>query len=380
LEDSVRRLGLVAKAALAVALCCGVARAGFMPSAPRFDLGSELMLRLFGETSDSNAAFAAAHGDRTGESPLHELALQAAPSRERAAYATIAETETPWLTGSSTLPASLDLSSAAAALDAGLARSGVHFAPPAQPRDDVVTLIPSSALLTATYQPVAPTPNISPAPGTLAFGRPSVTAPQLFEPAASTRVPSFVPVAAQVAGAKFEGRLEGASTDTPQISLHDNTYGAGANFDVRAGKRDLTLNLSTQYERVSRNDFNAFTTSPLSSTSSWQLPNADAPLMVPSYADLNRFSVGAGLAVPVVRGVTLNLNYDTQRLYGGFGLPGLVNLDTINNSYGGRLTFNSPDASKSLSISAYQERFSDSVLPINGYTQTREDVNFTVKF
>jgi hypothetical protein len=57
-----------------------------------------------------------------------------------------------------------------------------------------------------------------------------------------------------------------------------------------------------------------------------------------------------------------------------------VNLDTINNSYGGRLTFNSPDASKSLSISAYQERFSDSVLPINGYTQTREDVNFTVKF
>jgi hypothetical protein len=52
----------------------------------------------------------------------------------------------------------------------------------------------------------------------------------------------------------------------------------------------------------------------------------------------------------------------------------------VNNSYGGKLTFDIPDASKTLSISAYQERFSDSVLPISGSTQTHEDVNFTVKF
>jgi hypothetical protein len=69
-----------------------------------------------------------------------------------------------------------------------------------------------------------------------------------------------------------------------------------------------------------------------------------------------------------------------QHLYGGYGLPGLVNLDAINNTYGGKLTFNVPDASKTLSISAYQDRFTDSLLPLNGSTQTREDVNFTVKF
>lgn len=377
-----RRVGVVANAALAITLCCGVARAGFAPSAPRIDLGSELMLRLFGETSDSTAAFAAAQGDRSGESPLHELALQIAPARERPSFTTSSDIAATWITGTSPAVPSVDLSSAAAALDAGLARSGVHFAPPSQSRDDVVTLMPSSALLTATYQPVAPAPDISPAPGTLAFGRPLTSTPSLqsFEPPPSPAVPSFVPVAAQVAGVKFEGHLEGASSEASQLSLRDNSYGAGANFDVRAGRRDLSLNLNTQYERVSRNDLSTFSTSTLSSASSWQLPGADAPLAVPNYADLNRFSVGAGLAVPLVRGVTLHLNYDTAHLFGGYGLPGLMNLDAINNSYGGRLTFNSPDSSKALSISAYQERFTDSVLPINGYSQMREDVNFTVKF
>ena len=60
-----------------LALCSAVGvAAGLPPGIERFDLGSQLMLRLFGETSDSSASFAAAHGDRASESPLRELALQ----------------------------------------------------------------------------------------------------------------------------------------------------------------------------------------------------------------------------------------------------------------------------------------------------------------
>ena len=110
------------------------------------------------------------------------------------------------------------------------------------------------------------------------------------------------------------------------------------------------------------------------------MPQPGAPVVVPNYADLNRLSLGAGLAVPVVRGLTLNLNYDAQRLYGGYGLPGLVNLDSVSNTYGGKLSFDIPRTSGTLSISAYQDRFADGLLPLNGTTQTREDVNFTVKF
>ncbi len=177
----------------------------------------------------------------------------------------------------------------------------------------------------------------------------------------------------------FEGHVAGASTQTPQLSLDDTAYNAGADFDVHAGKRNLRVNLSSAYEHLARSDGTNFTASTLDSNT-WHLPQPGAPVVVPNYADLNRLSLGAGLAVPVLHGLTLNLNYDAQRLYGGYGLPGLVNLDSVSNTYGGKLSFDIPRTSGTLSISAYQDRFADGLLPLNGTTQTREDVNFTVKF
>jgi len=357
----------MAGAALAVVLCLSVARASVITLAPTApDLGSQLMLRLFGETSDSIAAFSARRGDRASESPLRDLALRIAPAAPSSGLVTdIAATSLEL--GDDAAPASGGLSDLAGAFNSGLVR-GVHFSPGAQPRDDVVKLAGPSPLAVA-YQPVPPLPNISPGPGTVAFDSSPDAAPQTAPLSSSARLG---PV-------QFQGNAQGSSTETPALSLHDNSSAAGANFLVRAGERDINFNLSTQYEHLLRNDSNSFSAAQ-SPTSAWQLPAADAPLAIPSYSDLNRVSVGAGVAVPVFRGLTLNLNYGIEHLYGGYGLPGLMNLDTVNNSYGGKLTFDIPDASKTLSISAYQERFSDSVLPINGSTQTHEDVNFTVKF
>jgi len=110
------------------------------------------------------------------------------------------------------------------------------------------------------------------------------------------------------------------------------------------------------------------------------LPGADTSLVIPNYANLSRISGGAGVAVPLVNGLTLNLNYDTARLLGSYGLPGLTNLDAIDNAYGGGLTFVLPHSSSFLSFSAYQSRYQDNILPANSGTQTRENLNFTVKF
>ena len=90
----------------------------------------------------------------------------------------------------------------------------------------------------------------------------------------------------------------------------------------------------------------------LGTSSSWQLPNDGTPLVIPNYADMSKVSVGAAVAVPVVHGLTLNLNYGTERMFGGYGLPGLTNLDATDNSYGGKLTFEMPHSSSTLSISA----------------------------
>ncbi len=312
-----RVVGILASVAFATMLCCAVARATSAlldTAAP--DIGAQLMLRLFGETSDATAAFAAAAGDRTSESPLRDLALQIPSPDTNPAYVTGITTASPARDFSRTA-APTNVSDLEHAFDAGLLHGDAGLAPPA-PDGDAVTLAPS-ALLTATYQPVA-APKISPAPGTLAFDT----------PAKAVQTPAFAPVSAHVGGVQFEGNVAGGSSENSALSLHDSTGGAGANFQVRAGKRDINLNLDTQYERLERNDSSALS-SGLSSASAWQLPGSDAPLAVPNYADLNRLSVGAGLAVPVLRGLTLNLNYGVQHLYGGYGLPGLVNLDTVNN-------------------------------------------------
>ncbi len=358
--------GIMASAALAATLCLSAARASLITlDTVRSDLASQLMLRLFGETSDSSAAFSAQRGDRVSESPLRDLAFRIAPAAQPPSYVTEFMATSLAQSGEAPAAAGGVIANLTSALDSGFVR-GVRFAP-AQQRDDAVRLAPA-APLTAAYQPVPPLPNISPGPGTVAFD--SSPASAQTAPLAST---------ARLGPVQFEGHAEGSSTETPALSLRDNSSAAGANFLVRAGKRDINFDLSTQYEQLSRNDSNSFTAAS-SPTSAWQLPGADAPLAIPSYSDLNRVSVGAGVAVPVFRGLTLNLNYGIEHLYGGYGLPGLMNLDTVNNSYGGKLTFDIPDASKTLSISAYQERYSDSLLPINGSAQTHEDVNFTVKF
>jgi hypothetical protein len=360
-----RFVGVAAGIALVLTLGMSVARASVLPSVQRVDLGSQLMLSLFGETSDERASFDAAHGDRASESPLRELALAvpvADTKRATADGAPAFAEDRLALRDLATQDA--DAFPAAAPLNVGL--NSVHFSMPAPSTGDEATLVPPTSHYTAAYQPVAPLPAISPEPGTLAFMPPQISAS---EPAAST---------AQVGAIRFHSQTE-PNTSPPQLGLQDAAYGAGANFDVRAGKRNVSVNLSSEYEHVGRNS-DTFSVAPLDTASSWQLPGAGAPLLVPNYADLNRLSVGAGVSVPVVRGLTLNLNYDAQHLYGGYGLPGLVNLDTINNTYGGNLTFTIPRISSSLSIGAYQDRFQDGAQPLNGLTQTREDVNFTVKF
>ena len=372
-----RALGVTAIMALAIALCSVAARSASLalPAASP-DLSVQLMLQLFGETSDYNASYAARYGDRASESPLREAALQIRPTDELAAYApplpSVAIFVIPQYQGSDS---GESLSAMTQAVAAGLwSTSGAQFAPPTalHQDQDATTVLPANTLFRASYRAVAPVPSFSPGSGTAAFA-------PLENPSAAFGGQGSTPM--QIGHVQFEGHSQAATTDTPQSALHDNAYNAGASFDVKAGKRNLNLNLSSSYEHLTRNDSSSFSTSTLGSTSSWQLPGTDAPFAVPNYADVNAFSVGAGVAVPVLRNLTLNVNYAAQRYSGGYGfLPGLVNLDTVNNSYGGQLTFDLPHTANTLSVSAYQNRYQDSVLPINGYTQMREDVNFTVKF
>lgn len=358
-------VAVVASAALLLALNSALGRAAALAAeTQRFDLGPRLMLVLFGETSDAGASYAAARGDQTSESPLRDLVLQVRPQRgtphSPGAVADFAQDRLPLS------DLAVDQGGFAGSGPFDASPSVIHFsAPPMNEETD--GLLTPAAHFTVAYQPVPPQPAISPEPGTLAFAPPQMLS-----------MDSLSGVT-HVGSVRFEGSTQGAQSQPAQLTLPDASYDGGANFNIRAGKRNLSVNLSSAYEHTSANSGDAFSASTLGSDPPWQLPSVTT-LGVPNDSGLNRLSLGAGLSVPVVHGLTLNLKYDAQRLYGEYSVPGLVNLDTVNNTYGGNLTFNIPQSSSSLSIGAYQDRFQDGILPVGGQNQTREDVNFTVKF
>jgi len=393
-----RVVGVMAVAVLAAALAFGMAAASPLSQAngAAFDLRTQLMLRVFGESSDTRASAAAAFGDRSSESPLRDLALGTSPDEEPslAPAALAASFVLPRSERSALTPADSAFGLGQAARNRLLETD--HFAAPDQTAADGASAAPDASRISLAqtftagqYEPVAPVTPVSPQSVAFSFspitpGTPSGLTQRLaLAFGGSTAVPgaagsaALAPAAVHLGPVQFTTRLESASLAAPSLSMNDNAYGAGANFNVRAGARNLNVDLSSNYERLTRNDASG---SSAVGTSSWQLPDASAPLLVPNYADMSKVSVGAAVAVPVVSGLTLNLNYAADRMFGGYGMPGLSNLDATDNAYGGQLTFQIPHSSSTLSISAHQLRYQDNLIPANTSTQTREDVNFTVKF
>lgn len=394
----------VAVVTMAVALLAapapGVA-ASLAPATATFDFSSALMLRLFGEVSDSRLSLAAAYGDRASESPMRDLALRDAQTRHQVAAAGSFSASAEYVAGGRAQPPASAMAQspfdvAQTLKDRSLRNSARFVASSLGPdagsallSNDATQPSPSATFTVGEYQPVAPLKPVAPQPGTFSFGAEARGASPVpgnavlaFNdsslPAGASASSAVVPATVRVGPIQVRTRVGSATANAPQLSLQDTGYDAGANFDVRAGARTVNVDLSSNYERLTRNDTTL--SSPALGASSWQLPNDGTPLVIPNYADLSKVSVGAAVAVPVVHGLTLNLNYGTDRMFGGYGLPGLTNLDATDNSYGGVLTFEMPHSSSTLSISAKSLRYQDNILPSNTFTQTREDVNFTVKF
>ena len=383
-----RLVGIAWIAALAAALSFGVAGAAFAPpAASSLDLRSQLNLRLFGETGDSGATLAAAYGDRSSESPLRGLALGAGSGPGPGGEFT---PNVAWVPTFAALAAGER--NAAILTDASfgpyLQPAAARYAPPARAGDAVAAaaenpptaVAPSAAVTVAAYQPEAAAATAgAPEPGAIPFGL-SAALSTAGAPAGTQRSNVFVPGTLHVGPAQFQGRVESESVQTPELKLDDNAYGAGADWVVRAGGRNVNVDVSSSYEHLARNDATTASASALGTGSTWQLPGDDVPLAVPNYADMNKVAVGAAVAVPVFKGLTLNLNYDAARMLGAYGLPGVTNVDAFDNSYGGGLTLNIPRFSSTLSLSARQLHNFDNILPSNSSTTTRADVNLTVKF
>ena len=147
------------------------------------------------------------------------------------------------------------------------------------------------------------------------------------------------------------------------FAISNSAIGAGATLNARVGSRTVGVNVSSSLAHYTNTD-------PANNAG---LSNDMVPAYVPPFADISKQSMSAGLAVPVSRRLTANLQIDAQHFVGG-----VVPFDAYNTVYGLGLTYKmkGPGA---ISLVTKQYRYQDNLLPLN-LVQNSTNLTFSVKF
>lgn len=379
-----RAVSVLSIGAFVGALCSAVVPASAYASldAPTVSLSTELFNRCFSEPNTSS------------ESPLGAFAFNVSPT-----IVIIAQS------GTLEMP-KLSLSRLASLIttvptpNADGVAAPAYITPTLRPSsEEQITLtapqLASPQPVIGYYQGAAPAPTV--APKSLRFDLPSsdentslsfspvlssatgFAAPPIGSgtQAALPQTNANVSVPVRLGHVHLETHADAGQSRSDALAFKDTAYGGGATFDARIGKQKLGLDLSGHTEHLTVNQ-PVFDAASLDGQSNFEVTN-NLPVFVPAYADINKQTLSAGVAVPVNRRLTASVQVDAQHLIGGYGVQGLTNLDANNMIYGARLTYQLKGTS-AISLSANQFHFQDNLIPLNTFNQTSANLNFTVKF
>lgn len=233
------------------------------------------------------------------------------------------------------------------------------------------------------------------------FGAYAPYAPALKAMTANVKIP------VRVGGVHFSGIVSGSQTQSSHTDavravqlcgtvdegsacpyLHESkaqSVVAGTDFTVRTGDRNLNLQISGSVEQLSNGDAQIFPYVPLDPEESFDatahgaagVPE-NAMLQYPGVTALVKHAVDAKVAVPLTQRVTLGLQYDTSHYQGDYGAL-VQGLDARKDTYLGNVTYQLPNSS-AITLSTRLYRYQDGLAQNFNLTQTRTDLNFTVKF
>ena len=176
-----------------------------------------------------------------------------------------------------------------------------------------------------------------------------------------------------------------ASADLTGLSARDVQAQAISSLAVGAKGRQVKFDVGSNYERFSTQAVPTLAYRPVvgapAKPSIADVPGLSVAQLAGGYSDVTARGVNAGMAVPLTRNLTLGMQYGTQRYTGAVNAQDFSpNFDTSKYSYVGNLTFAIPRSAAAIVVSARQYRFQDNLVPSNSTSETRADVNFTVKF
>lgn len=221
-----------------------------------------------------------------------------------------------------------------------------------------------------------------------------------------------VAIPVRVGGVHFNGIVSGSEAQTSHTDafravsmcgttdegsacpyLHESSASslvAGTNFNVRTGNRNVNLQLSGSVEHLSNGDAAIFPYVPMDPDQTFDPTklNGTGPdstmLYYPGVSALVKHGMDARLAVPINQRLTVGLQYNTAHYQGDYGtsmVEGITpGLDARKDTYLGNVTYQLPNTNSAITLSTRLYRYQDSLAQNFNLTQTRTDLNFTVKF
>jgi hypothetical protein len=382
-----RAVSVLSIGALVGALCSAVVPAFAYPTleTPTVSIASELFQRCFSEPNTSS------------ESPLGSFAFNVSPTIVIAAQDPVLAMPDISLPRLASMISTVPLPAVGGAR--GVVAQPSYVAPVTRASSAQISLaapqLASPGPAIGYYQDVAPAPTVAPA--SLRFDLPSRdgSSSLSFSPVltpttgftassigtdskpAQPQIAANASVPMRLGHVHLETHADAGQTRADALSFNDTAYGGGATFNARVGPQKLGVDISSHYEHLSL-DQPVFNAASLDGRSNVELEN-NLPVFVPAYADISKQTLSAGVAVPVTRRLTASVQVDSQHLFGGYGVPGVTNLDANNMIYGARLTYQLRGSS-AISLSAKQYHYQDNLIPLNAFNQTSANLNFTVKF
>ena len=178
---------------------------------------------------------------------------------------------------------------------------------------------------------------------------------------------------------------------------------AGATVPLPAFGRTIDVNLAGTLEHLRRNDTAGYLYVPFNpGTSSYDaaaLANftaaggtidpvsgkltsgGSAPVLYhPNQIDLYHSTLAAGASVPLTPGVVLHTRYSDQRYTGSYGTTLGSNINGTKGQVDLGLTYSVPKTASTVGLSFRNSTYRDGALSSYNLNQSREDVNFTIRF
>lgn len=177
----------------------------------------------------------------------------------------------------------------------------------------------------------------------------------------------------------------------------DRIEGA-VNFTVPVFSQRLALGLGLQWDRLQRLDKTAFQYYPFNPNTQGNDPTTVVNALTaypavptggtyvgsqvswyPNYINVNHWTTNLSASLPLTRGVTLNALYN-QQTFGGFYQTLGQNMDQKKILLQGNVAYAIPNTQSSINFQVRNQQYKDNVLPLFNFVQTREDLNYTIRF